>query len=82
MTTNKVFDESVITEKERADRLEAMVDRMADTIANLRGELYQANSLLRSANAVCTRHGAETNWAALGAQIEIALTRQHPILFK
>lgn len=71
-----------MTDKERAERLEAMVDRMSETIVNLRGELFASNGLLRSFNSVCTRKGDATNWKALGAQIEVALERQHPILYK
>jgi hypothetical protein len=79
---NKVIDRKEMTDKERADRLELMVDRMSETIATLRGELLAANNLLRSANSVVTRQGRETNWDTLGRQIELALESQHLILYQ
>lgn len=80
--TNKIIDCKEMTDKERADRLELMVDRMSETIATLRGELLAANGLLRSMNSVVTRQGRETRWDTLGRQIELALESQHLILYQ
>ncbi len=69
-----------MSDRERADRLERMLDRMAETIVNLRGELFFANELLRSVNSVITRRGAETNWDALGHQVRVTLEEQYRVL--
>jgi hypothetical protein len=62
--------------KERGDRLEAMVDRMSETITELRFEVAESNGLLRSAFAIALRDGNETNWEAFRKQLDIALVRQ------
>ena len=74
-------DETPITEEELGDRLEAMVDRTVETIVDLRAELYEANSLLRSAYQIAARSGRETNWLAFINQLEDALARQHKIIY-
>lgn len=74
-------DEVQISDKERGDILEAIVGRMAGTIVDLRAEIYEANSLLRSAYQIAIRNGQETNWLAFIGQLEKALEQQHKIIY-
>ena len=75
-------NETVLTDAERADRLEAMVDRMSETIVELREDVAESNSLLRSASAIAERDGEATNWNAFRRKLDIELTRQFSLMQK
>jgi hypothetical protein len=47
---------------------------------NLLNLLGQANSLLRSAYAIASRNGVDTNWEAFKNQVEMALDSEHEVL--
>lgn len=44
-------------------------------------EIKESNDLLRSAFMIAKRDGKETNWEAWRKQLEIALTRQHKMMY-
>ena len=44
-------------------------------------EIKESNSLLRSALMIAKRDGEKTNWEAFRKQLEIALARQHVMLY-
>ena len=44
--------------------------------------LIGANELCRSALAIASRDGANTNWPAFRAQLEESLKRQHAIIYR
>jgi hypothetical protein len=44
-------------------------------------EIKESNDLLRSAFMIAEREGKETNWEAWRKQLEIALTRQHVMMY-
>ena len=72
----------IMGEKERGDRLEAMIDRMSETIVELRAEVTESNGLLRSANSIAERDGRETNWEAFRMQLSKALVREFELMKK
>jgi hypothetical protein len=69
-------------EQERADRLEAMIDRMSETIVELRANTAESNGLLRSAYQIAKRDGIETNWDAFRNKLEAELNRQFDLMKK
>jgi hypothetical protein len=71
-----------ITDADRAERLEDMVDRMSNTIAELRGLLYENNEVLRSTFAITERNGASTNWDAFRKVVKTINERTHEYLYK
>ena len=75
-------NETPMTDAERADRLEAMIDRMSETIVELRFEVGYSNGLLRSALSIAERDGDSTNWNAFRRKLDIALTRQFALMQK
>jgi len=44
-------------------------------------EVKESNDLLRSAFMIAEREGKETNWEAWKKQLEIALARQHVMMY-
>ena len=44
-------------------------------------EIKESNDLLRSAFMIAEREGKETNWEAWKKQLEIALARQHVMMY-
>ena len=83
-----LFDEAARLQQ-RVDALEAYVaDYCAPTISDkyketerLIKEIKESNDLLRSAFMIAKRDGKETNWEAWRKQLEIALTRQHKMMY-
>lgn len=69
-------------EKERADRLEAMIDTMAGTIVDLRAFMFESNESLRSAYSIAQREGVDTNWEAFRNKIKDLLDRQHEYYYR
>lgn len=61
-------------ERER-DQLRAENERLME-------EIKQSNSLLRSAFMIAKRDGKETNWEAFRGQLDIALERQHKMMYR
>lgn len=47
----------------------------------MEAEIKESNGLLRSAFMIAKRDGKETNWEAWRKQLEIALTRQHKMMY-
>ena len=84
----KLFDEAARLQQ-RVDTLEAYIaDYCAPTISDkyketepLIKEIKESNDLLRSAFMIAKRDGKETNWEAWRKQLEIALTRQHKMMY-
>jgi thioesterase domain-containing protein len=83
-----LFDEATRLQQ-RVDTLEAYIaDYCAPTISDkyketehLIKEIKESNDLLRSAFMIAKRDGKETNWEAWRKQLEIALTRQHKMMY-
>ena len=48
----------------------------------MEAEIKESNGLLRSAFMIAKRDGKETNWEAWRKQLEIALTRQHKMIYQ
>jgi hypothetical protein len=75
--------------QQRIDTLEAYIaDYCAPTISDkynetdrLIEEIKESNDLLRSAFMIAKRDGIDTNWEAWRKQLEIALVRQHKMMF-
>lgn len=57
------------------DQLKAENERLME-------EIKQSNSLLRSAFMIAKRDGKETNWEAFRGQLDIALERQHKMMYR
>ena len=47
----------------------------------IKTKIKESNDLLRSAFMIAKRDGKETNWEAWRKQLEIALTRQHKMMY-
>ena len=84
----KLFDEAVRLQK-RVEALEKYIaDYCAPTISDkyieterLIEEIKESNDLLRSAFMIARRDGIETNWEAWRKQLDIALERQHKMIY-
>jgi hypothetical protein len=44
-------------------------------------EVKESNQIIRSAYSIAERDGNETNWEAWRKQLEIALERQHAMMY-
>ena len=71
-----------MNEKERADRLEAMVNTMAGTIVDLLAFMFESNENLRSALSIAERKGIDTNWEAFEKKLRELLLRQHAYYYR
>lgn len=78
--------------QKRVEELEAVNEDQALTISQndyayavdkemMEAEIKESNGLLRSAFMIAKRDGKETNWEAWRKQLEIALTRQHKMMY-
>lgn len=78
--------------EQRIEELEAVNEDQALTILQndyaytidkemMEAEIKASNDLLRSAFMIAKRDGKETNWEAWRKQLEIALTRQHKMMY-
>ena len=78
--------------QKRVQELEAVNEDQALTISQndyaytidremMEAEIKESNDLLRSAFMIAKRDGKETNWEAWRKQLEIALTRQHKMMY-
>ena len=78
--------------QKRVQELEAVNEDQALTLTQndyaytvdkemMEAEIKESNDLLRSAFMIAKRDGKETNWEAWRKQLEIALTRQHKMMY-
>ena len=58
----------------------ATESKLKQSIAELRAEIKESNSLLRSAFMIAKRDGKDTNWEAWRKQLDDALSRQYAMM--
>ena len=79
--------------QKRVEELEAVNEDQALTISQndyayavdkemMEAEIKASNDLLRSAFMIAKRDGKDTNWEAFMKQLDIALARQHAMMYK
>ena len=84
--------EALKEKQARVQELESVNEDQALTISQndyayavdkemMEAEIKESNGLLRSAFMIAKRDGKETNWEAWRKQLEIALTRQHKMMY-
>ena len=59
----------------------SLIIQLNEEIKRLKDEVKESNSLLRSAFMIAKRDGKETNWEAWRKQLNIALERQHKMMY-
>ena len=85
-------NEMLKNKQARVQELEAVNEDQALTISQndyayavdkemMEAEIKESNGLLRSAFMIAKRDGNETNWEAWRKQLEIALARQHKMMY-
>lgn len=67
--------------EKRIAELETYIDDFDEDFERLKDEVKESNGLLRSAFMIAKRDGKETNWEAWRKQLEIALERQHAMMY-
>ena len=85
--TDKLKNETRIAELEQVSEDQALTISQNDyayTIDKemMETEIKESNDLLRSAWMIAKRDGKETNWEAFRGQLDIALERQHKMMYK
>ena len=57
------------------------ITQLNEEIKRLMDEVKESNDLLRSAFMIAKRDGKDTNWEAFRGQLDIALARQHTMMY-
>jgi ribosomal protein L37AE/L43A len=59
----------------------SQIIQLNEEIKRLMDEVKESNQIIRSAYSIAERDGNETNWEAWRKQLEIALERQHAMMY-
>ncbi len=59
----------------------SQIIQLNEEIKLLMDEIKESNGLLRSAFMIAKRDGKQTNWEAWRKQLDIALVRQHKLMY-